>query len=178
MTSGRPRYRCRFILALLLAGLAANGNLTAAEDNLLEAKVKAAYLFNLTRFVDWPGQATEALRICVLGNETIGGMLRELPNPTVRDLPLLIELDAAANPANCQVLFIDQMIADWQVLLDQLQGTSVLTVSDHSGFASNGGIVGFYLDEARVRLEINTVAARDANLRISSNLLELARKVP
>jgi hypothetical protein len=177
MTASRQR-RHRSGFVLLFASLALTASLGAAELNLLEAKVKAAYLFNLTRFVDWPAQPTDAMRICVLGNDTIGSMLRELPDARVKELPLQIELDAAASPGNCQVLFIGAAFADWQPLLAQLEGSSVLTVSDRADFARNGGIVGFYLDQARVKLEINTNAARTAKLRISSNLLELARKVP
>lgn len=176
--TARPQYRRRARIVLQCLCVAVTASLYAAEDHMLEAKVKAAYLFNLLRFVDWPGQPGDAIRICVLGNSAIGGMLRELPAPRVRELPLLVETDAAVIPANCQLLFIDGAMADWQPLLAQLHGTSVLTVSDRVDFARTGGIVGFYRDDARVKLEINTSAALNANLKISSSLLELARKVP
>jgi hypothetical protein len=177
----RPTHRHRLPawgLGVLLAlfGLAPTA-LPAAEGDL-EAKVKAAYLYHLTKFVDWPTPPTREVRICVLGSDAVGGMMAELANRQVRDLPLKIEVDTIADMAQCQVLFIghgDRRLAD---ILRRLRGAGVLTVSDAEDFARRGGIVGFYLEAGKVRLEVNPEAARAANIRISAKLLELARTVP
>lgn len=161
---------------LALFGLAPAALPAVAGD--LEAKVKAAYLYHLTKFVDWPSPPTRDVRICVLGSEAVGSMMADLANRQVRDLPLKIEVDAVADMAQCQVLFIgrgDRRLAD---ILRRLRGTGVLTVSDADDFARQGGMVGFYLDGGKVRLEVNPEVARAANIRISAKLLELARTVP
>lgn len=161
------------LFVLLLALLASSGAL--ADD--LEAKVKAAYLYHLTKFVDWPTLPADEIRICVTGAEAVGGMLTGLANRPVRDRPLRIEVGNIGDPARCQILFIgeaDKQPADW---LRRLRGASVLTVGDQAGFIRQGGIVGFYADAGKIKLEINPDNARAANLRISAKLLEMARTV-
>ncbi|MFA5549095.1 MAG: YfiR family protein [Porticoccaceae bacterium] len=165
-------------LAALLAALLALFTSLAAAENPLEAKVKAAYLFNLTKFVDWPDLPADALHICVIGSDAIGGLLGELRDRRVKDRPLRIDRNGGVVPGNCQVLFISRSEDGWRDILQGLSGSTVLTVSDRDSFASNGGMVGFYTESGKVKLEINPQAARDANLHISSKLLELARSVP
>jgi len=164
-------------LMLLTFGALLIGNAHAA-DGELEAKVKSAYLYHLTKFVDWPTLPPDSLRICVIGSEAVGNMLGELSNRQVRDHPLRIDVDAIGDPARCQVLFIGRGEKRAADILARVRGQSVLTVSDRNDFAREGGIVGFYLEGGKVKLEINQEAARTANLRISAKLLELARMVP
>lgn len=163
------------LLALLLIAVASA--VPAAESDL-EAKVKAAYLFHLTKFVDWPSLPSNELRICVIGSEAVGGMMGDLSSRQVRDRPLKIEVDTLGNPALCQILFIGRADKRLPEILKLVRGASVLTVSDLDDFARQGGIVGFYIESGRIKLEINPETARAANLRISAKLLELARTVP
>jgi hypothetical protein len=151
-------------------------SVSMAEGDL-EAKVKAAYLFHLTKFVDWPNLPTDHLRICVVGNDPVGRLLGELTNRQVKELPLKIEVNTSVDLALCQVLFISRTERKWGNLLEKMNGMSVLTVSDLEDFAHHGGMVGFYAEGGKIKLEINPVAARNANLRISSKLMELARPV-
>src|SRR5690606_41272470 len=90
-------------LAALLAALLALFTSLAAAENPLKAKVKAAYLFNLTKFVDWPDLPADALHICVIGSDAIGGLLRELRDRRVKDLPLCIDRTGGVVPCDCQV---------------------------------------------------------------------------
>ena len=78
----------------------------------------------------------------------------------------------------CQVLFIGRAESRWKEILGQVRNMGVLTVSDRENFASQGGMVGFYNDSGRIRLEINRTVAQGANLKISAKLMELARSVP
>jgi hypothetical protein len=160
-------------LALLLS-LSAHG---AGEDEL-EAKVKAAYLYHLTRFVDWPALPPQEIRICVMGSEAVGHMLGELSNRRVRDRALKIELEGTSEPGHCQVLFIGRGERRLTEILKRARGSSALTVSDAEDFARQGGMVGFYAEAGKIKLEINPDNARAASLRISAKLLELARVVP
>lgn len=150
----------------------------AAEDGELENKVKAAYLYHLIRFVEWPRPPQSGtMRLCIVGAPDMGNLLGELSNRQVQqDVLLSIESGDAIDPSRCQMLFIGRADTrnDW---LQRLRGKSVLTVSDRDNFASQGGMIGFYRDNRKIRLEINPDALRTANLRASSKLLEIARSV-
>jgi hypothetical protein len=163
----------RLILAAVLVLPAA-----AQAETELEAKVKAAYLFHLTKFVDWPSLPPDALHICVLGNDPVGGLLLELSGRQVKEHVLKVDANVTGDLALCQVLFISRSEKQWGDILARVRGESVLTVSDHEDFARGGGVVGFYSDGGKIKLEINPVAARKANLRISAKLMEMSRNVP
>jgi len=151
---------------------------TRAAEGGLEAKVKAAYLYNLTKFVDWPSLPPDAIHLCVVGTDAVGAVLGDLSNRQVKERTLKIDLDASGDLGTCQVLYISRSEAKWQEILGRLKGASVLTVSDLDSFARHGGIVGFYNEGGKIKLEINPEAARSANLKISAKLMELARSVP
>ena len=165
--------RLRSLWPILLALLPAP--LLAQE---LEAKIKAAYIFNLIKYVDWPSLPADAVHVCVAGSDPVGALLTELNDRMVKERPLKVQLDLSGDPAGCQVLYISRSEARWQQLLSQTRGRNVLTVSDLADFARQGGVVGFYAEAGRIRLEINPAAAQAAQLRISAKLMELARTVP
>jgi hypothetical protein len=169
----RPLRRKRVLLPALLALAAPSVH---ADD--IEAKVEAAYLYHLTKFVDWPSLPANEFRICVIGADAVGGMMRDLSGRQVRDHRLKIEVDTLSDPALCQVLFIGRADKRLSELLKLVRGAGVLTVSDLADFARRGGMVGFYVEAGRIKLEINPEAARAAKLRISAKLLEVARTVP
>lgn len=174
MSLWRRAFRFRAWLGAGLLALAA----PAALASDLETKVKAAYLFHLIKFVDWPSLPVGEIRLCILGSDAVGSMLGELANRQVRERRLRVEVDNVADPAQCQVLFLGRDEKRLPDLLRRLKGSSVLTVSDAEDFARRGGMVGFYAEAGKIMLEINAETARVANLRISSKLLELARTVP
>jgi hypothetical protein len=77
--------------------------------------------------------------------------------------------------AACQGVFLaSSEMGRFKAVLDSLAGRSVLTVGESKGFAARGGIVNFVLEDGRVRFEINHTAAIRANLKISSELLQVA----
>ncbi|MBK6741902.1 MAG: YfiR family protein [Hydrogenophilales bacterium] len=148
-----------------------------AQGNPLEAKVKAAYLFHLAKFVEWPNLPANELRLCIVGSDSVGEMMGQLANRQLRDRPLKIEVGTLADPTQCQVLYIGQGDKRLPELIRRVRGQGVLTVSDVDDFARQGGIVGFYSEAGKIKLEINPATARGANLKISAKLLELARTV-
>jgi len=168
----RSWVRRAFCIALLVL----SPLISHAEDNL-ETKVKAAYLYHLLNYINWPVLPVDALHICVLGDDTLGAMLRELSDRKVKNLPLAIETDGTDKLTICQVVFISNRLANWQALLAKLGDSSLLTVGDPDDFAAQGGIVGFYALDGKIKLELNPQAAQRANLKISSKLLEMARIV-
>lgn len=165
-------------LAVLLLSLGTCLIPTAHADEELEAKVKAAYLFHLVKFVDWPGLPPDEVRICVYGSKTMAAMLGELSDRQLKDRALKIAADDPSDLSRCQVMFIGRAEKKWRNLLEKAAGMPVLTVSDLEDFASQGGMVGFYSAGGKIKLEINPATAQNAELKLSSKLLELARSVP
>jgi hypothetical protein len=162
-----------FRRTLLVGLLLFAGGALAGND--LEAKVKSAFLIHLTKFVEWPALSDDAFRICVRGADGVADLMQGLGNRPIRNLPLKIETEG--DPSRCQMLYIGR---DWRnpgELLGKVRKSAVLTVGDQEDFPARGGMVGFYSDAGRIKLEINPEAARAANLRVSAKLLELARPV-
>lgn len=149
-----------------------------------EYEVKAAFLYNFVRFVEWPQEAFagagEPLRVCVLGRDPFGETLdRALGGKTVQGRALeVLRVGGMGEARGCHVLFVgDPEGRDPGSLLVVLGDAAVLTIGEAPGFARAGGTIQFVIEESRVRFEINAGAAERAHLRISSKLLGLARSV-
>jgi hypothetical protein len=153
-----------------------------------EYEVKAAYLYNFGRFVQWPARATAAegryFTICVLGDDPFGPVLNAtIADETIDGKTVVAKrISAPQQAANCRILFISSS-EDRQLkeILIALAKASVLTVSDMPQFARRGGMVQLILDGNKVRFEVNLSSAERAGLIFSSQLLKLAvsiRKSP
>jgi hypothetical protein len=149
-----------------------------------EYQVKAAFLYNFAKFVEWPPQAftspTEPIVIGIAGRDPFGDLLVETTRgERVNGRAIEIRHFGARDPVGgCHVLFLGAMERRKLVdVLAQVQGRSVLTVSDAEDFAAIGGVIRLTKDGYRVGLEISLQAAEQANLRISSRLLSLAKLI-
>jgi hypothetical protein len=170
-------------LALLLAILlAAPGRLHAQPAG--EYDLKAAFLYNFAKFVDWPPAAfpepNGSFRICVLGKDPFGGSLQAAVNgeEIAGHKLTVVRTDSLAKPSGCQILFLSRSERDQtSQILSAVKDAPVLTVGDAPGFLEQGGIINFLLEGNKVRFEINNEAAGRAGLSISSKLLQLARRV-
>ena len=165
---------------LVAAGTGFCGAMADAESPL-EYQVKAAFLLNFTRFVDWPPEAfpnSEApFTICIYGGDPFGGALeRTVEGETVNGRPVAIRRIGLSQPHACQVVFADRQQKDVSRLLAGL-GAGVLTVGETDQFLREGGMIAFHLENRRVRFDINQSAATRAGLRLSSKLLSVARNV-
>ena len=172
---------------LLFLSLVLIGKATAyAENQPLEYKVKAVYLYNFTKFVSWPDTTlpgdTPTLNICVLGKNPFGPLLDPITHMKTQDRTITIEDIEAVRTLekkSCPILFISASEqGDVAELLRKTAQMHILTVSDIDGFARHGGIIGFVVKEDKVRLEINLSAARQAGLTISAKLLEISTVIP
>jgi hypothetical protein len=149
-----------------------------------EYQIKAAFLFNFAKFVEWPSGSVAAapaqFRICVLGRDPFGEELRHIvTEKTVNGRKL--EIDYMADPRGsrmCQILFIasSEKIRAPQIL-ELLRGSAALTVGDTEGFARQGVMINFVLENDRVQFEVNRTAIEVAGLKISSRLLSVAKLV-
>jgi hypothetical protein len=168
------------VLLLITAALQAGGD----GAPIGEYQLKAVFLFNFAKFVEWPAQAFadahDPFTICVLGDNPFGPSLDDaVRGKTVANRPITIHLISTAQQARtCQILFVSASERKrMRGILEALKICSVLTVGDTDDFTANGGIVQFRVNDARVRIEIDAEAAGRANLRISSQLLSLADPV-
>jgi len=172
-------------LALLLAVCCAVGSLAlrSAWAGELEVKVKAAYIYNFIKFVDWPGDnraaEREPIRICIVGSDPIRTTLGELSTREVKGRPLRIQrVRELSGIATCDLLFISRSEEQQlPVILQRLQEGRVLTVSDIPQFSQRGGMIGFVTERDRVKIEINQRAIRQSGLKVSAKLLEIARVI-
>jgi len=169
-----------FLIAVVLCSLAAGTQAQSAT----EYQLKAAYLFNFARFIEWPpssfSDASAPLRICVLGRDPFGEELRNITNQkTVNGRKLAVnEVVDLRQARSCQILFIASSgQIPLQQILEGLGGASVLTVGDSKGFAEQGGMINFVLQNDRVQFEVNRKAAERAGLKVSSKLLSVAKFV-
>jgi hypothetical protein len=147
-----------------------------------EYDVKAAFLFNFAKFVEWPPSSfagPEApLAICVLGHDPFGATLDSVVRgESANDHPIAVERpqDAAA-ASSCQILFVSTSeqprVAD---ILRTIDRRRTLTVSDVPGFLEAGGALRFFLAGNHVRFEINVAITEEAHYRVSSKLMRVAR---
>jgi hypothetical protein len=149
-----------------------------------EYRVKAAFIYNFAKFVEWPDEKAESpgdFPVCVLGSESdpLLTAFDSIRGKTVRGVPLAIRRVATLGEARtCRILFVtSQERPRLNDILSALRGRPVLTVGDTEEFAERGGIINLVKDGNRVTFEINTDAAQRAGLTMSSKLLFLGKIV-
>jgi hypothetical protein len=177
------RLRGTSILCLSLVGLLAAGSGRAQESPPTEYQLKAAFVYNFAKFVEWPpaafGAATAPMVIGILGESPMRGDLdRAIRDKTINNRPLVIkEPHSAGEWTNCHILFISTSEKKrLPEILGSLRGANVLTVSETDGFTQTGGMINFVSEGNRIRFQINEAAAKTAGLKISSKLLSLATR--
>jgi hypothetical protein len=164
------------ITACLAAALLAAAPASAGGP-VGEYQVKAAFLKNLTRFVERPASA-RAWTICVLGDDPFGPALDAIAGDAGGGVTIAVRRVHGRDVGECAIVFISASEADrLSAVLGSVKGTPVLTVGDTEGFAARGVVLNFFVEESRVKFEVNVDAARRAQLTISSRLLGLARIV-
>lgn len=166
------------VVMLLLSGMCAQSPVAG------EYQIKAAFLYNFAKFVEWPpsgfSDASAPLRICVLGQDPFGQELRDITNDkSINGHKLQVDQVADLQMARtCHILFIaSSEKAQLKRILESLRGTDALTVGDTKGFVEQGGMINFVLEDNRVRFEVNLKAAEQARLKVSAKLLNVARNV-
>ena len=180
----RTLSRSAITRGLLAIALAMASSAPAVGQTPTGADVKAAFLFNFARFVEWPAVAAGAdppdFVIGVLGNDAIADSLTEFVKGKLHHgRPLSVRrLGPKHDVTKVHVLFIGASeSARLPELLERLGSASVLTVSDADRFAVLGGAIQFRTESDRVRFDVNLEAAEAAGLTINSKLLRLAGTV-
>ena len=156
----------------------------AQQSSAGEYELKAAMLYNLARFVEWPASAYADAQaptiVCLLGRDPFGSFLTSLAaKQTVNGRPLQIRrVRNNADLNGCHILYISSSERkNIGPILAGLRGSSVLTVGEMAQFATRGGMVQFELEDKQVHFNINLDASLRADLKISARLLVLAKIV-
>lgn len=162
-----------------VAALFAHTAIAASEATSREAQLKAAYIYNFLKFVEWPNaRPTQPLAVCFLGasdvldafavataDKSVGARSLEARSVSAR------KVDASGR---CDVLYVD---SSERYDPGFAIGDSTLTIGDADDFTRAGGIIRLYMESNRLRFTINVEHAKRARLQISSNLLKLATHV-
>jgi len=166
------------LLALALAALTPSSAATAGESVFNEYQVKAAFIKNFAKFVEWPSRPTGNLTLCILGDDPFREALKG-PDDVGGGRSLSYRrIGKLMGAEDCQILFVTRKEAKaLPVILGALAGREVLTIGDGEGLAQGGLMIGFLLEEQKVRFEANLEPVRRAGLSISSRLLGLAKTV-
>ena len=164
------------LLVLLLGSLTAH-----AETSMSEYQVKALFLLNFIKYVEWPAGAmpsvTTPIIIGILGQDNFNDNLnRAVDGKNINGREIIIKhLSSDDDLSSCSILFINSSeSAHLSEILRKTGSLPILTVSENESFLQKGGIINFLLKEGKIQIEINLKAAHKAKLQISSKLLSVA----
>ena len=155
-----------------------------AQAGITEAEVKAGYLINFGRFVEWPVTAfrdrSSPVVIGVVGNSPVEAALNSIAGvSTIAGRPVHVRGGqdlSAIGPAHILFFPASEKKRTTQ-MIESLKGSPVLIVGEIPEFAKHGGMVNFYLEDGRIRFEMNPEAAQRAGVQIKAHVLSLARIV-
>ena len=181
-----------FLLTLFSLVFEAAPPVCANSEVSKEYQIKAAFLYNFIRFVDWPKEKLtdeKAITIGIVGKNPFGKAFEPLKDKKARDKKVLVKqfpnvevskLSSKQIQAlrKCHVLFLCRSEAKhFRKIMQSVKGHSVLFVGDAENFLESGGMINFIKENEKVRFEINNKAAKEARLDIRSKLLRLAKRV-
>jgi hypothetical protein len=156
--------------------------MSLGQTVLSDQQMKAAYVLNFVRYVDWPERAfatpESPLAICVFGESGASG-LTGIAGKVIRSHPIQVRSVTGAEEARyCHVLFVSEYDTRRFVgILRALQNAPILTISEADGFIDVGGMIGLVHLDNRLQFEVNLGVVQQAQLKASSQLLRLARNV-
>jgi hypothetical protein len=173
------------VIGMIICYLFGLSQAGAAQDRekYSERDVKAAFIYNMIKFNDWPADYRNAdeinLAICVFGDEASRGLLDSIEGKTIRNKTISVRnVSSMQQLKNCMVLFIP---GSEQARLKNITTVSnkanILTIGDTEGFSEKGVIINFYKRDNKIRFKVNLTAMEQARLKISSNLLKLGEIV-
>lgn len=172
------------LLAIALA-LSIQPACVRAQSRTDEYRVKAAFIFHFAQLVHWPENTaksgTDPFAVCIFGDDPFRGALEEaMSGKTIDERPVRVShAKAPADIQGCRVLFVgDAAMKRFPSLLSALKDSAVLTIGDSEEFVlQRGGVIGFCVDQNKIRFDVNLDAASRARLKISSRILLLAKVV-
>lgn len=177
------RLRAFAILLAVLFVTVSPGWVCAQTEAITEYQVKAAFIYNFAKFVEWPPRAfvsgSDPIRFCVFGDSSFDSDLQQLlGGKMVGTRPVQVQRVTLSQLKGCHLLFVAAAEGSrTEQVLEATHGLNILTVGDFPGFVDQGGVISLIVDQNRIRFEVNLKAAQDAGLKLSSKLLGLAKAV-
>ena len=182
--------RC-FILAVMAICLCADLPAAAGDAPIAEYRIKVAFFYNFLKFVDWPGEdsprKTSKANVCITGDSKFAEYLRTLQDNKKQPLTITVNsLATDSNTASCHILLIGKTEEEHIVsILAHTRHHPVLSISEASNFADNGGIIEIVrtdksiglFSQDKINLRINLKAAQSSGLNIDARLLQIAAEV-
>lgn len=172
------------VVSLVLLNSVAADEKVTAKKQFSEYDIKAAYLINFVRYLEWPETAFQEnsapFILGIFGENPFGETLAQLAaEQKYGDRSIELKYaDTIEELKSCHLLFFSSPYkGDLAEDLKALEEHPVLTVGEKKDFAEKGGIVNFILVETRVKFEINLKVARKKQLKISAQLLKVANNV-
>ena len=167
------------VLWVLVSGLL--GLPSAASAQATEAAVKAGFVYNFTKFIEWPPTSAGSMQFCLVGaNDPLLAAMAALEGKQshAREIHVRSAHGKADALRDCDVIVIGASESgNFKNVVKEVQGRPALTVSDIDNFVDAGGMIGLVISDSRVQFEINAVAAKQANLQMGAQLMKLARSV-
>jgi hypothetical protein len=159
----------------------------AADDDNLEYKIKAGYLYNFTKFITWPQINSATFNLCILGNDPFGSVIDPIEKKSAFSRPIRIfrldEADFLSSPDlkyDCHILYVSSP-DNQKTVFDKIWGNPhkdrTLVVGESETFVAEGGIIGFVNRDSKIKLQINLQSAKQAGIKISAKLLEVAELI-
>lgn len=154
-----------------------------------EYELKTAYLYNFVLFTTWPAtwgpETGDAIAVCTIGSDQFGASIEQLHGRKIRGKRIIVRRGIQLEQAPlCHMLYIaESELGNMGAILDSLRGTSVLTVSDAPAGEKAAAsmpvrcVITLILEDKRLMFEVDSAAARQAGLSMSSRLLYLAHRV-
>jgi len=176
--------RLRMFRASLILFLAARNIFAGAGQPIDEYQLKAVFLYNFARFVQWPSEAFQSpndpIAICILGENPFGNSLGQaVDGKAIEQRKFTIrQIAEPRQAAGCQILFVSSSEQKHlRGILAEIRTPGTLIVGDSDRFAEEGGVANLKLEGDHIRIQVNVAAAERAKLQISSRLLSLAQIV-
>ena len=176
--------RRSIIKRLLLAAALLFGARVQAQAPMSESQVKAMFVYNFLKFVEWPAAPPISTRdpfvVVIIGeSETADATEHFLQSRAVGDRPLFVRrVKWDQSLAGVRAAFVvEQDSKKLRHVMNSAAAAGVLTIGEGESFATSGGVIGLLVVDRKVRFDVDTAAAQSAGLRISSKLLALTRNV-
>lgn len=152
-------------------------SVNSGADEKRESKLKAAYIVNLVSFVTWPN-VKDTIDVCVAELSPVASSMSEQDGSKLNNGRILRIINKWENFEDCDVLYWDFATVDLANIHSLYEVSNrLLTISDKKGALDDGFAMQFYTRNFKLRFAINDDVMKNADYRVSSKLMRLARQV-
>lgn len=145
-----------------------------AEDESVEYKVKAGYLYNFTKFVYWPQKESATFNLCIVGDDPFGDLTKRIEQKKVHGKSIrFFRYPQLKEPfQHCDIIYFAGSVEKKLIQKNTFDG--ILTVGEKEPFVRQGGMLAFVMKNDRIKLQINVQAFKKNGLEVSGKLMEVA----